>query len=74
MMPDYLTLLDRVERFLNPSGLFAVADFYVSAREPTTIAGVIGDIASRQCGYWTRFFWLHWVRSSLSSSSSSHRN
>ncbi|GJN90988.1 hypothetical protein Rhopal_004002-T1 [Rhodotorula paludigena] len=60
MMPDHLNLLDRVDRFLNPSGLFAVADFYVSARETTSVAGVIGDVASRQCSYWTRLFWLHW--------------
>ncbi|GAA5888436.1 hypothetical protein JCM6882_008619 [Rhodosporidiobolus microsporus] len=60
MMPDYLTLLDRVDRFLNPAGLFAVCDFYVSARDTTNIAGVIGDVASRQCSYWTRLFWLHW--------------
>ncbi|GAA6037709.1 hypothetical protein JCM8097_002300 [Rhodosporidiobolus ruineniae] len=60
MMPDYLNLLDRVDRFLNPSGLFAVCDFYVSSREPTSIAGVIGDVTSRQCSYWSRLFWLHW--------------
>ena len=60
MMPDYHTLLDRVDRFLSPSGLLAVADFYVSAREPTSVAGVIGDVGSRQCSYWTRTFWLNW--------------
>jgi len=81
MMPDYHTLLDRVDRFLSPSGLLAVADFYVSAREPTSVAGVIGDVGSRQCSYWTRTFWLNWfsfdhvdlhpcVPSSSSSSSS----
>ncbi|GAA5959377.1 hypothetical protein JCM21900_000709 [Sporobolomyces salmonicolor] len=60
MMPDYLTLLDRVERFLSPAGLFSVCDFYVSARETSSIAGVIGDVASRQCSYLSRLFWLHW--------------
>ncbi|GAA6014576.1 hypothetical protein JCM10207_001650 [Rhodosporidiobolus poonsookiae] len=60
MMPDYLTLLDRVERFLNPGALFSVCDFYVSGREPSSIAGVIGDVASRQCSYWSRLFWMHW--------------
>lgn len=60
MMPDYHTLLDRVDRFLSPSGLLAVADFYVSAREPTPVAGVIGDVASRQCSYFARTFWYHW--------------
>ncbi|BGP43192.1 hypothetical protein JCM10450v2_007338 [Rhodotorula kratochvilovae] len=60
MMPDYHTLLDRVDRFLSPSGLLSVADFYVSARETTSVAGVIGDVASRQCSYWSRLFWLHW--------------
>ncbi|KAJ8291944.1 hypothetical protein OF846_004728 [Rhodotorula toruloides] len=60
MMPDHLTLLDRVERFLHPSGLFSVCDFYVSARETTSVAGVIGDVTSRQCSWLTRWFWLHW--------------
>ncbi|GAA5862038.1 hypothetical protein JCM8547_001566 [Rhodosporidiobolus lusitaniae] len=60
MMPDHLSLLDRIDRFLSPNGILAVCDFYVSARETTSIAGVIGDVASRQCSYWSRLFWLHW--------------
>ncbi|KWU43798.1 hypothetical protein RHOSPDRAFT_29502 [Rhodotorula sp. JG-1b] len=60
MMPDYLTLLDRVDRFLNPAGVFGVCDFYVSARESSSLAGVIGDVASRQCSWLSRWFWLHW--------------
>ncbi|GAA5990341.1 hypothetical protein JCM10908_007325 [Rhodotorula pacifica] len=60
MMPDYLTLLDRVDRFLNPAGIFGVCDFYVSARESSSLAGVIGDVASRQCSWLSRWFWLHW--------------
>ncbi|BGP19890.1 hypothetical protein JCM10213v2_008021 [Rhodosporidiobolus nylandii] len=60
MMPDFMTLLDRVDRFLNPSGLFSVCDFYVSERSTTSMAGVIGEVASRQCSYWSRLFWLNW--------------
>ncbi|GAA5839181.1 hypothetical protein JCM9279_002619 [Rhodotorula babjevae] len=60
MMPDPMNLLDRIDRTLSPSGLLAVADFYVSAREPTSVAGVIGDVGSRQCSWWTRTFWLNW--------------
>ncbi|GAA5930792.1 class I SAM-dependent methyltransferase [Sporobolomyces koalae] len=60
MMPDFLTLLDRIDRLLSPSGLLSVADFYVSARETSSMASVIGDVASRQCSYWTRLFWQHW--------------
>ncbi|GAA5903303.1 class I SAM-dependent methyltransferase [Sporobolomyces salmoneus] len=60
MMPDYLTLLDRIDRLLSPIGLLSVADFYVSTRETSSMASVIGDVASRQCSYWSRLFWQHW--------------
>ncbi|GAA6063494.1 hypothetical protein JCM10212_004453 [Sporobolomyces blumeae] len=60
MMPDYLTLVDRIDRVLSSSGLLGVVDFYVSARETSSVARVVGDVASRQCSYWSRLFWLHW--------------
>jgi len=60
MMPDHLTLLDRIDRLLSPTGLLSVADFYVSTRETSSMASVIGDVASRQCSYWSRLFWQHW--------------
>jgi len=60
MMPDHLTLLDRIDRLLSPTGLVSVADFYVSSRETSSMASVTGDVVSRQCSYWTRLFWQHW--------------
>ncbi|KDE03621.1 hypothetical protein MVLG_05916 [Microbotryum lychnidis-dioicae p1A1 Lamole] len=60
MMPNMLALIDRVDRFLIPSGLLSVCDFYVSAREKSSLAEIIGDVASRQCSWLTRLFWLHW--------------
>ncbi|GAA5964164.1 hypothetical protein JCM3765_005359 [Sporobolomyces pararoseus] len=60
MMPDHLTLLDRIDRLLSPTGLLSVADFYVSTRETSSMASVVGDVASRQCSYWSRLFWQHW--------------
>ncbi|SCZ94604.1 BZ3500_MvSof-1268-A1-R1_Chr12-3g03992 [Microbotryum saponariae] len=60
MMPNMLALIDRVDRFLSPSGLLSVCDFYVSAREKSSLAETIGDVASRQCSWLTRLFWLHW--------------
>lgn len=60
MMPDYLSLLDRIDRFLSPRGLLAVADFYVSAREDTSLSRVVGDVTSRQVGWISRIFWQHW--------------
>ncbi|KAK4048434.1 hypothetical protein OIV83_004780 [Microbotryomycetes sp. JL201] len=60
MMPDMLKLIDRIERFLSPSGLLSVCDFYVSSREKSTLAEVIGDTASRHCSWLSRMFWLHW--------------
>ncbi|SCV73196.1 BQ2448_7121 [Microbotryum intermedium] len=60
MMPDMLALIDRIDRFLSPSGLLSVCDFYVSAREKSSLAEIIGDVASRQCSWLTRLFWLHW--------------
>ncbi|SGY13011.1 BQ5605_C043g12060 [Microbotryum silenes-dioicae] len=60
MMPNMLALIDRVDRFLSPSGLLSVCDFYVSAREKSSLAEIIGDVASRQCSWLTRLFWLHW--------------
>ncbi|KAK4052298.1 hypothetical protein OIO90_004379 [Microbotryomycetes sp. JL221] len=60
MMPNMLALVDRIDRFLSPTGLLSVCDFYVSAREKTTLAEVIGDTASRHCSWLSRLFWLHW--------------
>ncbi|ORY85942.1 hypothetical protein BCR35DRAFT_302535 [Leucosporidium creatinivorum] len=60
MMPNMLALVDRVDRFLSPTGLLSVCDFYVSAREKTSLSEVIGDVASRHCSWLTRLFWLHW--------------
>lgn len=60
MMPDYLSLLDRIDRFLSPKGLLAVADFYVSGRENTSLSRVVGDVTSRQVGWLSRIFWQHW--------------
>lgn len=60
MMPNMLALVDRIDRFLSPSGLLSVCDFYVSAREKTYLSEIIGDVAARQCSWLTRLFWLHW--------------
>ncbi|KAI5479438.1 betaine lipid synthase [Pseudohyphozyma bogoriensis] len=60
MMPDFYTLLDRVNQFLTPNGLFSVCDFYVSSREKTSVSEIIGDVVSRQCGWLTRMFWMTW--------------
>lgn len=60
MMPDYLSLVDRIERFLTPTGLLSVCDFFVSGREHTALAGIIGDVASRQCSWLSSMFWLMW--------------
>lgn len=60
MMPNFYALLDRVNTFMGPSGLFSVCDFYVSSREKSSLSEIIGDVASRHCGWLTRFFWLNW--------------
>lgn len=60
MMPNFYALLDRVDHFLCPTGLLSVCDFYVSAREKTSLSEIIGDVASRHCSWLTRMFWLHW--------------
>ena len=60
MMPDHFSLIDRIERFLSPDGLLSVCDFYVSGREKTSLSEVIGDVASRHCGWLTRLFWMTW--------------
>lgn len=60
MMPDYYSLIDRIERFISPTGLLSVCDFYVSAREKTSLSAVIGDVASRQIGWFSRHFWMTW--------------
>lgn len=67
-MPNMLALVDRVDRFLSPSGLLSVCDFYVSAREKTSLSEIIGDVASRHCSWLTRLFWLHWSVNSTSAS------
>ncbi|KAM0746256.1 hypothetical protein T439DRAFT_360574 [Meredithblackwellia eburnea MCA 4105] len=56
MMPDFYTLIDRIDRFLAPTGLLSVCDFYVSSREKSSLSEIIGDVASRHCGWLTRMF------------------
>lgn len=80
MMPNMLALIDRVDRFLSPTGLLSVCDFYVSAREKASFSEIIGDAASRQCSWLSRLFWLHWcvlavavAAHSLSQAHSIHR-
>ena len=67
MMPNFYALLDRVDHFLCPTGLLSVCDFYVSAREKTSLSEIIGDVASRHCSWLTRMFWLHWSVSRVAS-------
>ncbi|KDN52226.1 hypothetical protein K437DRAFT_232599 [Tilletiaria anomala UBC 951] len=63
MIPPFYTTLDRINQFLDPeTGVFGVADFYVSdqngsSKERSLFAG--GD-ASRHCGWLSRCFWRQW--------------
>lgn len=53
-------MLDRIERFLTPTGLVGCVDFYVSERSSSSsTTDICGDVG-RYCSWLSRTFWLHW--------------
>jgi betaine lipid synthase len=74
MIPNYLALSERIDQFLHPNGvrstrirrlsvicpqIIGVCDFYVSGRDASPLSQAVGAVG-RQCGWLSRFFWLHW--------------
>lgn len=62
MIPPFYAVLDRIYEFLDPStGVFGVADFYVSSQESMSDQSMlVGGSVMRQCHWLNSWFWRHW--------------
>ena len=62
MIPPFYAVLDRINDFLDPqTGVFGVADFYVSSNESTSDQSIlVGGSVSRQCNWLNSWFWRNW--------------
>ncbi|KAF8919951.1 hypothetical protein CPB85DRAFT_734180 [Mucidula mucida] len=60
MIPNFYTLLDRIDRVLDPTfGLLSVVDFYTAGKQPSLHQKAIGGV-SKECGWLSRWFWQIW--------------
>ncbi|GLB37140.1 putative protein of unknown function (DUF3419) [Lyophyllum shimeji] len=60
MIPNYYTLLDRIDHILSPQdGLLGVVDFYTAGKQPSLHEKAIGGV-SKECGWLSRWFWQIW--------------
>ncbi|WFD30452.1 hypothetical protein MSPP1_001473 [Malassezia sp. CBS 17886] len=62
MMPPFFQVIDRINEFLDPvSGVFGVADFYVSSNESVSDQStLVGGSVMRQCHWLNAWFWRNW--------------
>lgn len=62
MIPPFYAVLDRINDFLDPTtGVFGVADFYVSTGESTSDQSTLfGGSVMRQCHWFNAWFWRQW--------------
>ncbi len=59
-IPNFYTLLDRIDRVLDPTfGLLSVVDFYTAGKQPSLHQKAIGGV-SKECGWLSRWFWQIW--------------
>ncbi|KAI3619807.1 betaine lipid [Moniliophthora roreri] len=60
MIPNFYTLLDRVDYALSPQdGLIGVVDFYTAGRQSSLHEKAIGG-EKKECGWLSRWFWQIW--------------
>ncbi|PKI85240.1 hypothetical protein MVES1_000948 [Malassezia vespertilionis] len=62
MMPPFYAVLDRINALLDSvTGVFGVADFYVSSAESTSDQStLVGGSVRRQCHWLNGWFWRNW--------------
>lgn len=62
MIPPFYAVLDRIAEFLDPqTGVFGVADFYVSSEESTSDQSIlVGGSVMRKCHWLNSWFWRQW--------------
>ncbi|KAK7035304.1 hypothetical protein VNI00_012071 [Paramarasmius palmivorus] len=60
MIPNFYTLLDRVDYVLSPQdGLIGVVDFYTAGKQSSLHEKAIGG-EKKECGWLSRWFWQIW--------------